>query len=191
MVRPFRENETISGQDFSTGGWVCGEFENCRFVRCGFSSVDLSDALFERCSFEGCDLSMARMKNTVFRDVSFRECKLLGLRFEDCNKFSLSFRFSGSILNFASFYKLKLKEICFDDCKLVETDFTEADLTGASFADCDLSGAVFERTVLERADFRTARQYVIRPETNRIKKAKFSMSGLSGLLQQYDIEISY
>jgi hypothetical protein len=42
---------------------------------------------------------------------------------------------------------------------------------------------------LEKADFRTAFNYSINPETNRIKKAKFSKEGLNGLLDKYDIEI--
>ena len=67
---------------------------------------------------------------------------------------------------------------------------TAADLSGAVFADCDLNGAIFDRTVLEKADFSTARNYSIDPETNRIRRARFSISGLPGLLGRYDIDIS-
>jgi hypothetical protein len=49
--------------------------------------------------------------------------------------------------------------------------------------------ATFDRSLLEKADFRTAYQYTINPEHNRIKKAKFSATGLAGLLAHYDIEI--
>ena len=65
-----------------------------------------------------------------------------------------------------------------------------ADLSYALFEDCDLSGARFENTILEHADLRTTVNYNIDPELNRIKKAKFSMSGLYGLLEKYDIDIS-
>lgn len=70
-----------------------------------------------------------------------------------------------------------------------ETNFAEADLTAATFENCDLMHAVFDRTLLEKADLRTATNFSINPETNRIKKAKFSITGLPGLLQKYQIEI--
>ena len=71
-----------------------------------------------------------------------------------------------------------------------EVDFTEADLTQAVFANCDLLGAVFEFTNLEKADFSTAINYNIHPEQNQIKKAKFSLPAITGLLQHLDIKIS-
>jgi hypothetical protein len=49
--------------------------------------------------------------------------------------------------------------------------------------------AVFHHTTLEHVDFRTSYNYSINPENNRIKKAKFSIWGVSGLLYKYDIEI--
>ena len=42
---------------------------------------------------------------------------------------------------------------------------------------------------LEKADFRTAFNYSIDPENNRMKKAKFSPPEVVGLLNKYDIEI--
>jgi uncharacterized protein YjbI with pentapeptide repeats len=56
------------------------------------------------------------------------------------------------------------------------------------FENCDLAGAIFENTILERADFRTARNFSLDPEINQIKKAKFSLADLPGLLLKYDIE---
>jgi len=52
-----------------------------------------------------------------------------------------------------------------------------------------LAGAIFENTILEKADFRTSLNYSIDPENNRIRKAKFSILEISGLLDKYDIEI--
>lgn len=70
-----------------------------------------------------------------------------------------------------------------------EIDFAESDLTNATFDNCDLTLAVFDRTVLEKVNFLTSYNYSIDPENNRLKKAKFSMNGLAGLLGKYDIEI--
>ncbi|MCC6186899.1 MAG: pentapeptide repeat-containing protein, partial [Chitinophagaceae bacterium] len=44
--------------------------------------------------------------------------------------------------------------------------------------------------ILEKTDFRSAYNYSIHPERNRIKKAKFAQAGLAGLLQHYDIVIA-
>jgi uncharacterized protein YjbI with pentapeptide repeats len=72
---------------------------------------------------------------------------------------------------------------------LHEVDFTEADLTAAKFENCDLQRTIFANTILEKSDFRTAFNYSIDPEINRIKKAKFSLPGVLGLLAKYAIEI--
>jgi fluoroquinolone resistance protein len=114
---------------------------------------------------------------------------MLGLHFDDCNPFLLSFDFSSCILNFSSFYRLKLKNIRFEDCKLEEAEFVETDLTGAIFKNCDLRGAVFEGAILEHADLRTAFHFSIDPEKTRIKRAKFSVQNVGGLLGKYNIFI--
>ncbi|WP_373542362.1 pentapeptide repeat-containing protein [Chamaesiphon sp.] len=63
------------------------------------------------------------------------------------------------------------------------------DLSSSVFDNCDLTRTIFARTILEKADFRNSFNYSIDPELNRIKKAKFSQSGIAGLLDKYDIEI--
>ena len=94
-------------------------------------------------------------------------------------------------MNFSSFYKLKIKKTIFKACKLLEVEFTETDLSQAVFHNCDLSRAKFENTVLEGADFRTAHNFSIDPEMNRIKKARFSTAGIEGLLDKYGIVIEH
>ncbi len=84
---------------------------------------------------------------------------------------------------------MSLKKMKFKNCNLREVDFSAADLTEASFDGCDLLGATFDDTNLEKADFRNALNYAFNPDQNRIKKAKFSVNGLPGLLHKYDIQI--
>jgi uncharacterized protein YjbI with pentapeptide repeats len=72
---------------------------------------------------------------------------------------------------------------------LQDVDFAEADLTAAVFDNCNLIQAIFDRTILEKADLLTSYNYFIDPETNNIKKAKFSIDGVIGLLAKYDITI--
>jgi uncharacterized protein YjbI with pentapeptide repeats len=70
-----------------------------------------------------------------------------------------------------------------------EVDFTDCDLTQSAFDNCDLAKAKFENTNLEKADFRTAYNYALDPEINKVKKAQFSLPGVVGLLSKYDIVI--
>ncbi|HNX08430.1 MAG TPA: pentapeptide repeat-containing protein, partial [Bacteroidales bacterium] len=63
------------------------------------------------------------------------------------------------------------------------------DLSGAVFDNCNLDRAIFQHTLLEKADFSTAYGYAIDPEVNRLKQARFSSTGLNGLLYKYDLEI--
>lgn len=173
--------------DFSANGPDKGEYENCLFVNCSFSRVDLSGTDFFECRFSYCDFSMAKPVNTAFRDVVFEHCKLLGIPFDRSNGILLSFRFENCSLDFSSFFGMKLKAMHFKNCKLEGVDFRECDLKEAVFENCDLTGAVFENTVLERADFRTAYNFSIDPEINRLRNARFSMQGAAGLLEKYGI----
>ena len=115
---------------------------------------------------------------------------MLGLRFDVCNK-NLRTGFNRCVLDYSSFYKVKLKGALFQDTKLMEVNFTEADLTSVSFAGCDLSGTVFEDTILVSADFRSARNFIIDPERNTLQKAKFASFDLARLLTKYRLDIEY
>ena len=183
------EGKCFKGINFSETEIVRADFENCSFVNCIFLNSDLAKINFTECEFDNCNLAMAKICRTSFQTVKFLNCKLLGLHFSDCNPFLLSVSFEGCHLQLASFYKLKLKGARFKNCNLQEADFTESDLTGSIFDNCDLAGAIFQFTLLEKSDFRTSFNYSFDPELNRIKKAKFSLAGIPGLLGKYNIEI--
>jgi hypothetical protein len=82
-----------------------------------------------------------------------------------------------------------MKKQVFTKCNLEEVDFTESDLMEANFDECTLMGTRFENTNLIKADLSTAVHYTIDPTINRIKKAKFALSGIPGLLTTFDIVI--
>lgn len=165
------------------------EYENCSFKHCDFSNQDLSEYKFIDCIFQNCNLSLVKLSKTAFQDIQFIHCKLLGIRFEECNPFSLSFSFKGCLLNHATFYQLKIPKTKFAHCSLLDVDFTGTDLSGSSFESCNLSGAIFDRTNLEKADLRKADGFSIDPSINRMKNAKFATQGLPGLLYKYKLEI--
>ena len=182
-------DKSFTGKDSCSNELEDLSYENCTFSTCNFSQSDLSGISFQECVFEDCDFSMAKINATAFRDVSFQSCKLLGLHFDECNPFLLEMSFENCQLNLSSFYKLKLKKISYNNCTLHEVDFMESDLTSATFLNCDLKDAIFEGTNLEKADLRSSMNYSINPKTNRIKKARFSIPEVIGLLDIFDIKI--
>ena len=117
-------------------------------------------------------------------------CKMLGINFENVSEFLFSVSFSNCVLNFSAFYKRNFQKTSFAGCSLHEVDFSEADLSQSDFSNADLAGAKFENSNLEKVDFRSAINYSINPGMNRIRKAKFSLAGITGLLDTYGIEIS-
>jgi uncharacterized protein YjbI with pentapeptide repeats len=174
---------------FTSGQFKKGEYEDCIFVNCDFSGSDITESVFANCEFKGCNLSNLYLTRTAFRVVHFTDCKLMGLRFEYCNDFLFEVSFTRCNLDFSSFFQRKLKHTQFSHCSLQEVEFGEADLTGAKFEHCNLSRAVFDQSILEKADLRTAQNFIINPDTNRIYQAIFSLQGLPGLLSNYSIQI--
>ena len=166
------------------------EYENCHVRGCTLSNMNLGGIIFSECEFEDCDFSSSVLTGTSFRDCSFRNCKLLGLRFEECSDFLLSFKFDSCDLSFSSFFQLKLKKIQFYKCKLEQVEFSGADLTGAILTGSNLNNATFRNSILEGADFRQSHNLSIDPEQNRLRNAKFTLKDLPGLLSKYHLKIS-
>jgi uncharacterized protein YjbI with pentapeptide repeats len=188
-MRNYITDAEFINEDYTKKGLERGEYENCTFENCNFAGSNLAEVIFVECTFDNCDFSNAKLLNTSFREVQFDSCKLLGLHFDECNPFLITFHFTACTLNFSSFYKLKLKGSRFTHCNLQEVDFTETDLSLSNFTECDFNGTAFDRSILEGTDFRTSFNFVIDPENNRIKKAKFSRNTLAGLLKKYQIQI--
>lgn len=182
-------DQIFKAQNYTKTRLPKGEYENCVFESCDFSNGYLDNQNFLECEFIDCNLSNANIRHTIFNEVSFSHCKLMGLKFEDLNDFLIAFRFKHCTLNLSSFFKMPLKNMVFSDCKFLEADFTEADLTNAVFDSCDLARAIFNQTNLQKVDFTRALNYSIDPERNSLKKAKFSLDGVHGLLQKYDVVI--
>lgn len=181
--------ETIQTKDFSNGKLSNAEYDSVLFADCNFSKADLSGVSFIDCTFKTCDMSLVKVNNTAFNNAQFINCKLLGIDFSRCKDFLLSFSFDTCTLDFASFYKKKIKKTIFKNCSIKEVDFNETDLTESRFVECDLTLAVFQQSILEKVDFRKAYNFGIDLEVNKVKNARFSSSGLSGLLLKYPIII--
>ena len=185
----FTENRRFEKIDFRENELLVGCYEECQFLNCNFNNVDLSGLTFVSCTFDGCDASLVKLKNTSLQEVKFVNCKLLGVQFSECRKFLLDLDFENCMIKLSNFCGMKLKNRHFKNCDMQEADFSEADLSGAQFDGSDLHQAIFFHTNLESADFRAAFNYSINPETNRLRKAKFSIQGVAGLLDSYGIII--
>ena len=185
------ERKTFANVDYTEKTLRDREFYKCVFRGCNFTKSDLIGNSFEDCTFENCNFSMTIIKGAGFRNANFKECKLIGLDFSQCNRFLFSFTFYKCIKEYCTFFGTKLPKTKFDKCSLKETDFSEVNLSASVFLECDLSGSIFANTNLEKVDFRTATNYSIDPEINKLKKAKFSGFNLAGLLSKYQLDIEY
>jgi uncharacterized protein YjbI with pentapeptide repeats len=189
MTDNYFDSEEYSKIDFRKSKIIKGEYDNCTFINCNFEGIHASNIQFVACEFVECNFSNTIVKDTAFKEVQFINCKMIGVKFNECDSFLLQFYFKECQLNFSSFYQLKVSNTQFVDCNLQEVDFTETVIMSSVFDNCDLGSAIFENTNLEKSDFKTAFNFNINPEKNRLKGAKFSKENLYGLLSDYKIII--
>jgi fluoroquinolone resistance protein len=189
MSIPIIEGQKFKNYNFVVQKLTRAEYDNCEFVGCIFNEADIAHTVFVDCHFENCDLSMANITQSSFKSVRFKSCKILGVHFQNINPFLLDLKFEDCNLSHSSFYKLNLSQTPFKKCIIHDVDFVESNLQGAHFDNSDLLGAVFENTKLEKADLSSAINYQINPSRNTLKKAKFSRSGLAGLLVEHQLKL--
>jgi len=187
MTRKYIEDQEIKNIDFTEKSFEIGTYEGCRFVDCNFSSLDIVNIHFEDCEFTNCNLSNTNLCDSSLQNIQFYECKLLGVKFEECNPFLFQVSFHFCHLDYASFYKMKVKNSFFENCNLEGVDFTEADLEKTVFSQCNLRNAIFERSNLTKTDFSTATNFSIDPTKNKMNKAIFDKTDLSGLLDVFGL----
>ena len=75
------------------------------------------------------------------------------------------------------------------NCVAREVDFAETNFSETNLRGTDFTAARFANTNLTKADLRQAKNYSIRPDSNKIKKAKFSLPEAMLLLYGLDIEL--
>ncbi|PWA05062.1 pentapeptide repeat-containing protein [Flavobacterium psychrotolerans] len=165
------------------------EFDGCIFKNCDFSNSDFSYNTFMDCEFIDCNLAMTQLAGTSLKTVSFKNCKLLGIQFHTCDDFLFAVNFQDCVLDYSSFANKKMPKTHFNSCSLKEVSFIGTHLSNSVFENCNLEGTIFNDTLLTGVNFKSAYNYKIDPEFNPMKKAKFSMQGIPGLLEKYDIKI--
>lgn len=183
------ENQIIQSENFSKKSLENHIFNCCSFNSCDFSESLLRNTQFCTCIFTDCNLSLAKLDGCRFQDVRFVGCKIVGAEFFKCEKTFFSPKFENCLLHYCNFSELNMKKISFGGSKLKECHFTNTNLISADFGEVDLSGTVFHNCDLSMADFASAVRYDIDPQTNKIKKAKFSLPEAVGLLKGFGITI--
>jgi len=183
------EDQTFENIDFTKEALPIGKYDFCRFNGCQLNGLDLSTYAFVESTFHNCDLSLAKITDTIFTDTEFQNCKMLGMHFDTADQFIFTVSFQECRLDNSVFYQMDLRKVKFDNCQLIEVDFSEADCSKIAFDDCEMSKTTFDQTILKGCDFRTAIGYKIDPNHNTIKGAKFSRSGIHGLLTHLGITI--
>jgi fluoroquinolone resistance protein len=113
----------------------------------------------------------------------------MGVNFSRTKDFGFSVHFTACNLSYASFDKKKLNKSSFRDSHLRGANFTQCDLSKCTVEQCNFIEAVFMHTDLSGVDFTSNTHFLIDPNLNKVKKAKFSQHSLSGLLYLYDIII--
>ncbi len=183
-------DQHYKGIDYTVKGFTTGEYDNCTFTDCLFPALHLSNTTFLECTFTDCNFTNTKFGGTTLHDIVFKGCKMVGADLSVCHDFMLSIRLEDCVMDLANCYQLRLTKTHFKDCSLKETDFTESNLAEAVFSGCDLKGVIFDQTNLQKADFRTAQNYTIDLDRNKVKGAQFSKEDVHGLLTKYGVKIS-
>jgi len=178
------ENLIYSKDDLNFKDFERCSFRGCDFSRCTFLAVTFIDCFFVDCNFNG-----AKINYVAFRTATFTRCEIKEVNFAMCDKLIFDISFEDCIIDFSKFYTLKIKGTKFTDCSLIAVDFMNTDLTGVAFIRCDLYRAEFSKAIANKTDFRTSFNYTIDPEKTKLKKVRFSLSEVKGLLYKHDILI--
>ena len=187
-MKSIRQNkEIISNVNFSLDKTDREEFENCEFTTCIFT--DLKNLEFVDCTFKNCNLSNVVFRNCKLQDITFTDCKLVGANFSSAKDFGFAVWFENCLMDYASFDKKRMNKSSFKNCKMHNVNFTQTDLSKSSFLNCDFYEALFANTNVSGVDFTTSKNFLIDPELNNIKKARFLSQDLPGLLYRHDIVI--
>jgi fluoroquinolone resistance protein len=185
------EAAEFKNQDYTDAVLNFKEINEVTFTRCNFSNVQFNECHFRECRFVDCNLSMVTVPSSRFTETTFERCQMVGINWTEAmwekGGFFRLIDFEDCTLNYSTFFGLKLQKIKLVKCGAREVDFGETDFTGAVFTETDFAGSIFMHTNLTQADFTNARNYIINPQHNTLKKTKFSLPEAMNLLHGLDI----
>jgi len=191
-------NSHYANQTFNSIALNQSQLEAIEFYECKFVDCSIAEAIFHQCkfidsTFKNCDLSLLQIPECIFSGVTFEVTKLIGIDWTKANWSATLLQepptFVLCVLNHSTFIGLDIKGSQIKDCIASDVDFREADLTQVDFGGTDLNESIFSKTNLTKADLSRARNYIISPEENLLKGAKFSLPEAMSLLYSLDINL--
>lgn len=180
------EDKIFENCDFTTP-MPDDSYSCCRFVNCNFGEAVVTTN-FNECRFEQCNFTLTKLSGKV-RNTLFSGCKMVGAILSELNRFSGNLTLEDCNLDYSVWTGLRLRKTIFRNCRLTNASLMAADFTSTVFDNCNLDGTEFLDAVLEKADFSTSYNFIINPQTCRLKKAVFSESELRGLVSHLNIII--
>jgi fluoroquinolone resistance protein len=168
-------------------------FEACTFTKCSFREAVFEDCVFQECNFRDCDLSLISLCNCRFNNTRFTDSKIIGVSWVDTNLaqsksiFAKPVDFIKCVLNHSIFLGLNLSGAKLTHCIAREVSFEESNLSLADCSYTDFSGSRFLHTVLTKADFTGATNYIIASGLNTLKQTRFSLPEALSILYNLDI----
>lgn len=190
MTPTHSEEQLYKSIDFTEKDLSHSSFMNCTFENCNFTGSIWNNGIFSNCFFNSCNLSLVKLENCRLQHVLFTDCKIVGAEFYKCEKKFFSINSKNCLILYCNYSDLNMKRASFQKSKIKESFFTATCLVEADFTHADLQGTIFHQSDLSKADFRNAINYVIDPQTNKVKEAKFSFPEVTGLLNGFEIEIT-
>ncbi len=163
------------------------EYYKHRFKNMDLTSLSFAGKVFSDCIFEECRLSANNLQNARMHGVVFSNCKISGISFTDLNRLVVDISFYSCDIKSSNFTDLKLNSAVFSRCVINDCDFVNTELKNADFRFCDLNDTLFHNTDLTGAVFEQAVNYNINPNSNKIKKAVFSLPEAVNLLAHFGI----
>ena len=123
--------------------------ERCRFTRCSFHGVRLSDARIAGSTFDTCDFTAARLDGATlsrsgFLNCTFRLARLFGATFDEC-------KMTGSGFEEADLAAIKVDGGDWSFTDLSGRMLTSLDLKGVRFADANFAFADLRKSTLRDA----------------------------------------
>lgn len=149
---------------------------------------DLSDHKYLDCTVRNSVISGCAIDRAVL-SVHFEQCKIEGLNFFTVKTSLLAVSFERCVIRHCSFAGLKLHNTRFTHCELINVDFADADLTSADFQSSRFVESTFNNTTLTKANFREAIGYMIDPQRNKVRGARFDLPEVLSLLLPFGIRI--
>lgn len=127
-------------------------FNECKFAKMAFLSVELSNVSFVDTIFEGCDFSNSSFELCSFIRCQFKNCKLVGANIYDSTLKDVKFN---GILDYINFASNKFKNVLFVECSIAESRFLDNTFSNIYFEQSNMKNIEFYKTSLNKVDLTT------------------------------------